>query len=591
MSSKAKSFFIDKAQNLLVAIKRFSLSLVFFMLSAGVFAYQIQRDKNITADITRLLFVFYLSGIFALCVQLFFERFPNVLRRKIYTHIIGIAFAVGLFLLLLLVKDFTSPVNLRLSLFALILVCFVFVIPSIKKGCNFNYIAFSYFKAFFVSLLFSLVVWGGFSIILFAIDVLLYKFKPHIHIYVHNANFVWNILAPLFFFSYIPVFNKDTDEKQITPIQKSRVFEVLISYIFIPLIYIYLFVMYVYLVKILIQFSWPSGYLGPLVLWLSTSSIIVYILSKTVDNAFARAFQKTLMILLIPLVLVQLISIGIRLNAYGVTVSRYYLLLFALFTLITSVGIVAKIIKNDNIIAVLVAFFVAVSLLPPIDAHEVSKRSQLKRLDYYLTKENMLQNNTIIPKTDINDESKKEIQEIVRYLQSQKYLSEVSYLPAFFDPYSDMKQVFGFPLYDYTEADDYFSKEHVNVEKPKLFSVADYDFAIPYEYKFLNKSERHELTKGDNHYTLEFEKKSDRDTIVSIKDKRGKPLLTTNLGDVFDEDIALSRSDKDNYLRMFLKGNGCELEILFSRIYHGGYKSEPLSINYILECILLIRFE
>lgn len=586
--SKIVVFFKSRAKSLIDAFRRFSASIVFFLLSTILASYLIQTENTTEIMHTRLFIVFYLSSLFAFFIQLFYERFTSFFKKKIIPYVCIALFALALFFLLLGITKFTSPIFLRVSLFGFALLCLTLWIPSLRGGSNFNYIAFVFFKAFFIAIIYTLVVWAGSALILFAIDLLLVEIDYEA--YLHLMNIVWNFLAPLIFFSYIPIFNKDQDSTEIKTIQSSRFFEVLISFIFIPLILIYIAVLYSYLLKILFLFSWPSGHLGPLVLGLSIASILVYILSKVIDTKITRLFQKILPPALIPLVLVQIFSISIRLKAYGLTVNRYYILLFALFTLISATLLLVKKLKHDNFIAFLAACFAIISLIPPIDAHGVSKRSQIKRLETYLIHEEMLENNQIKANKNANEEAKKEIREIIRYLDDQKYLEELAYIPYGFKPHTDMEELFGFRLY--ASSDNHISTTFVNVASKPPVRLESYDYLIDFSSSSRkdNSLDRYTVQKKDKSYQIEIYRESKKNHYVRIRDE-DQLLLSANLGDIFDDLLDSDNTLRDEYLRLEIKEETCSLLVLFSYLSMSAYRDKPEDGDYTIKGFLLFQLE
>ncbi len=60
------------------------------------------------------------------------------------------------------------------------------------------------FKSIFQSLLYSVVIFAGLSLIVFAIDLLIYELDPKT--YAHIANIVFVLFAPIYFLSLIPVY-------------------------------------------------------------------------------------------------------------------------------------------------------------------------------------------------------------------------------------------------------------------------------------------------------------------------------------------------------------------------------------------------
>ena len=120
----------------------------------------------------------------------------------------------GYYLIIMPAPKLSMEIEIRtaVALFAL-LIAFIWV-PVIKSKISFNKSFMISFKSFFNSLFFSAVIFGGISIILAAINQLI--FPLDYKAYPHTSNIVFVIFAPMYFLSLIPVYlgakdkNKDS---------------------------------------------------------------------------------------------------------------------------------------------------------------------------------------------------------------------------------------------------------------------------------------------------------------------------------------------------------------------------------------------
>ena len=116
----------------------------------------------------------------------------------------------------------------------------------------------------------------------------------------------------------------------------------------------------------------------------SSAGLIIYILASRLENRFAVLYQRIFPKVLVPVVVMQLISVYIRLNAYGVTESRYYVALFGVFSIVIGIILSFKPVKRNGLIALLAAGFAVLSIIPPVDAFTISRNSQVTRLENML---------------------------------------------------------------------------------------------------------------------------------------------------------------------------------------------------------------
>jgi hypothetical protein len=130
-----------------------------------------------------------------------------------------------------------------------------------------------------------------------------------------------------------------------------RFLEILVSYIAIPLVAAYTLVLLAYFVKIAITKTWPSGQLGPMILAYSIAGLVIYVLASGLNNRVAVFYQRVFPKVLIPIVVMQLVSVYIRLQAYGITESRYYVALFGIFSIVIGMVLSFRPVKRNSLIA------------------------------------------------------------------------------------------------------------------------------------------------------------------------------------------------------------------------------------------------
>src|SRR5699024_8042957 len=146
----------------------------------------------------------------------------------------------GYYLTVSATLDFNLEITTKtmVMIFALFMV-FIWV-PSIKNSVTFNETFMSAFKAFFTSLLFTLILTIGFSAILFAIDQLLFTISSEV--YEHVLNIICFLFMPIFFLSLFPIYRgkgfiltKEQNEKVNEAIHCPKTLSVLLIYVIVPL--------------------------------------------------------------------------------------------------------------------------------------------------------------------------------------------------------------------------------------------------------------------------------------------------------------------------------------------------------------------
>lgn len=268
----------------------------------------------------------------------------------------------------------------------------------------------------------------------------------------------------------------------------------------------------------------------------------------------------------------QLISVVIRLNSYGVTESRYYVTLFGLFSLVCGIMLSFKPVARNSIIALLAAGFAIFSVIPPVDAFTVSRVSQIKRLENMLRNEGILSNGRIIPKADAPVEVRLETTGILNYLEMRNYLQYVNWLPSDFKTREEMKNTFGFePAYGSNKEDFQYFNANLDMQKP--FSISGYDIIInEHSYRGMKETENHTVNfqVRNNEYRLIVERISPQEVTVSIKNVEGMELVSTGLYNFTNSFSGVENTPKESLspesMTLDVKNNGYRLRIVLQNI-------------------------
>ncbi len=374
------------------------------------------------------------------------------------------------------------------------------------------------------------------------------------------------------YLSLLPRFNsQDAGERQYAEYaaQYPRFLEILISYIAIPLLAAYTLVLAVYFVKILVTLTWPSGQLGAMVLAYSAAGLILFILSSRLDNRFARSYCMIFPKVLIPVVIMQLISVGIRLDAYGITESRYYVALFGVFSIICGIFLSLKPISKNGIIALLAAFFAIFSVIPPVDAFTVSRVSQITRLESMLTTEGILVNGEIKPRAEVSKNLRIESTSILSYLENRSYIKYVKWLPDDFKTNKEMENVLGFEP-AYTDNNSRYFFAHIDMDKP--FNISGYDICFHTNlYRTMDKdAQPFDFELQGIKYQMVFERVSPQEVQVSVKDSDGVELVGTGLYEftktLSEIENAHKKALSPETMTFDLEENAYKLRIIFENI-------------------------
>lgn len=556
---------VDKLQNKLSdvyeAIFRYPLTVIFLIAAAIDNALGINRGKFYD----KFLMTFVIGACISLVLKAAYERFfKEYIIYRIALMILSVLLTIGYFLIINQNTTTNQETWIRTSVALLALFIAYIWVPSIKNTITFNESFMAAFKSFFNSLLFSVVLFAGISLIIGAIDLLLFRVNEKS--YMHALNIIAVIFAPIYFLSLIPIYPgnsnknllkdklenyKDIIEYDEEKILKSsscpKFLEILISYIIIPLLSIYTLIMAIYIFKQNIRTKfWMDNRLEPMLVGFAITVILVNILVSRIENKFTQLFRKISPKVLIPIVLFQIVSSILKTQDIGITHGRYYVILFGIFAALSGILLSFLQVQKNGIVALLLIVFSFFSIIPPIDAFTISRNNQEKMLNTVLQKNNMILNNTIIPNSSIPEEDKKVISSTLNYLTMMGYTKDITYLKKDFNLYNDFYNTFGFNPYEEIAYNQ--DSIHISLNQESPVVISGYDALTVVSFN-LNKN-----NSDPNNRPCDF-KKSDKIYTISkssslgsgklwLSNEKGEELLQININDVFDK---FDTSMRENY--------------------------------------------
>ena len=553
---------------------RFPMTVASLLAAALIIFRLIAIDATLPLLLQKLIFTFIVGALLGMVAQFTVERFQSFLEKKLWVYLAAILLLVGYFLILLAAPEISNEITVRSLVAVFAAICIVLWLPSYKSVVDFNIVALVHFKSIFTAILYSGVLAAGLAAIFAAVDTLLFAVASDAYLYMLTV--VWVVFAPVYYLSLLPKFNSELDEDKNEAERAGnypKFLEILISYIAIPLISTYTVVLIIYFLKILFTLTWPSGQIGPMVLIYSIAGLIIFILASVLDNRFALFYRRFFPKALILVVIMQLISVGIRLNSYGVTESRYYVGIFGVFSLAVGVLLSTNPVSKNRRIALLAATVAVISIIPPVDAFTVSRHSQIDRIEAILEAEGMLVNGEIVKKEDASEYTKIETTNILNYLSRSSSFKYIDWLPKDFLVYQDLRAAFGFeptyPNYGYVEQQHFYAS--LDTSQPLL--IAGYDIqlnAFAGTDKYNNEMANQDFEINGNTYRMEVRNNNTNEVYISILDSSGVEVIGTRL-DEFAQGFAGESSVMKELLppsemSFDVNNNGYKLKIIFQHI-------------------------
>jgi hypothetical protein len=395
---------LPSVQNLLNGLsnvlRRFPFEIIFALtgtISAIMIIEQSYDEDNNT--LFRILACSNLGLVIFLATTLYEEANSFSLKNKVLLKLLVLLLLIGIYFLL---DSFLIEANaFRFGFLAVGFHLLVSFAPFIRSGSVDGF--WEYNKVLFIRILmsglYSGALFAGLSIAVASTDAL-FNLNIHGKTYGYLFCVVAGIFNTLFFLAGIPSEWKDLEKNQAYP----RGLKIFTQYVLIPLATVYLGILLAYEVKVIVEWSLPKGIVSTLVLGYAVygilSILLVYPIRLDTDNQWIRVFSKWFYLLLIPLIVLLTVAVWIRVEQYGITESRYILIVLSLWlTGITIYFLVSKQ-QNIKIIPISLCIVCLLSVTGPQSATSISQRAQLKRLILYFESHNAFENGKFIPITD-----------------------------------------------------------------------------------------------------------------------------------------------------------------------------------------------
>jgi len=552
----------NRWKNIGSTISRFPIAVLMLFTAAASNALAIMNfDEEV---FVKIAISTVLGSLVYLVFQLIYERF---FIREAYRYIFMASSLVLAFLYYLLIRnnEFDTEMAVRTVVIGLILVVLLIWIPSVQSRVNFNQSFVAVFKSFFISLFLNCVLFAGVAIILGAINLLLFDIDEKA--FLHAANIIYVFLYPFSFLLYLPVFpaarkeggkqaannndkeayggngsiDQDNEEKLNRAISCGKLLETLVSYIIIPVVAVFTLILVSYILINITGSFWTDNLLESMLVAYSITVIFVYLLASTIDNAWTKNFRRIFPKVLVVVVLFQTISSLMRISSYGVTYGRYYVIIFGIFS--TVAGIIFSVMprEKNGLVAPILIILSLISILPGAGAFDISKSNQLGRLQSALVRNDMLNDDEIIAKSNISDEDKQIIISSFDYLNRMNYLKDISWLSEYSEHYN-FEKIFGFSRYQ----DGEIRYKYVSLSRERTSGIVleGYDYLAVVDANKGAYGPAAEFEKDGRSFSLYMSTENNKQ-LISLQEGE-KQLVSFDMAEIFarfaDEEESTSKS-------------------------------------------------
>ena len=415
IKEKIKSFLPDMKK----AIERFPLtvfcSVVVFILSVYLVENPELKNENLLNELHKMVTLLGMSIPLTLALELAREKYFSEKNKwviRFVNALITFVFIIFYRFYYLSGKNNSSTLDSLEQLMAtgiIFFLCFLLV-PVIGKKDEEE----KYFQSVIVdktvTILFSVVLFLGLIAVFATIDGLS-LIKLDSNIYIETWLFVVFVFSVIFFLSKLKKVDESLENYEI-----HKIFKFLIYFIVIPLITTYTGILYVYFGKMLITRSWPQGLVSHLILWYTIFSLFIMIMVTPMakKDSVARVFKKYFPFASLPLLVLSIVSISKRISQYGVTPSRYFVVLLAMWLIFCMVSSIFK--ARLSVILISLITVVYISVFTPVNNRKITLMSQNKRFEKILVKHGLLKDGKLVKKPELAKEKKYEVTDVLNYI-------------------------------------------------------------------------------------------------------------------------------------------------------------------------------
>lgn len=309
-------------------------------------------------------------------------------------------------------------------------IAFIILASYPKDQSDFSRSFFMTHKAFFIALLYGLVIMAGVDGVAGAIQALLYNgMSGKAYMYIGTLS---GFLAFTIFAGYFPDFRKgEVDERRKVAQDQPRFIEILFEYIMIPIM--------IALTVVLLLWAGKTVLDGMKVSFVQLSGIAtaytifgvwLHVMVTHNETGLAKFYRRMYPFAALVILAFEAWNLLLQLEKSGLKMTEYSFIMIWIVALAAAILLIALQDRAHRIIAVLACVIAVLSVLPMVGYHALPVTSQVNRLENLLISQKMLKDNQLIKAAKEPERAVREsITDAVNYLA---YTDDAK-LPDWFD--------------------------------------------------------------------------------------------------------------------------------------------------------------
>ncbi|MGE4273974.1 MAG: DUF4153 domain-containing protein [Desulfitobacterium sp.] len=386
---------------------------------------------------------FALGGVFSLAVITGAYSRYNHKKAFLTANLLGVVAVVVTFLVLYffggtypdLVKSSFATISTlaeaRVGVAILIsLIAFIYLAGYPKDQSDFARSFFMALKAYFIAMIYGLVIMAGTSGVAGAIEALLYEgMSEKVYMYLGTLS---GFIAFTIFVGYFPDFRRGERDPHREVAQKQpRFIQVLFEYILIPIVLALTLVLLLWAGRTILSGMEASFLrLYGIATAYTIGGILLHIIVTHSATGLARFYRRVYPLAALVILAFEAWAFVIQLQKSGLKTTEYFFIVIWIIALISAILLLLR--KNDAhpAIALLTCVMAVLAVLPAVGYQALPVSAQVNRLEKLLINQGMLENDQLIPAATPPDLTVREsITDAVTYLA----YAENAKLPTWFD--------------------------------------------------------------------------------------------------------------------------------------------------------------
>jgi len=575
---------------------RFPMAIVSAIIGTGIGIMIINDFGESKQMLFNILMTLTLGFLLFISVQLFSER---EVGSKIKKWLLKGGVMVFLMIYyILLPEQITGVFIVRFILFSISFLLSITFAPFVLRNeiNGFWQHNKSLFIRFFFTGIYTGVLYLGLVLALASIDNLL-GIDIADDTYFELWVFIIGIIATTFFLAGIPLKTEKLQKEKDYP----KGIKIFGEYILMPLIAIYFVILYIYSGKILFLKDWPEGMVTYLILVFSFVGIIAYFLLYPIrkDHKLIKWFSKWVYMAIIPLTGVLFWAIKLRIDEYGLTERRYYVVVIGVWLLAMSIYFLFSKKQDIKVLAMSLFLIALLSSFGPWGALDMSAKTQINRLKSVLIKNDILIDGKIVKaKKEISLKDNGQISGALDYLEAMhgfnrienwfdEDIDEILNNDKYSDCYNSACKIANKIGVEYSSRWERKSEErhkpdkrnyfHFNTNELEVRDISGYNYLVDFSFQ---KDSFDEFRINDIRYSIGIENKKvtfknlEENKIINQADIQNEIKLlieeykNKNSNNISSENMRFNKNDLDlSLLSIGINKEGDDVEIDFMRGY------------------------